>query len=72
MYESAIWAGVIIYLLVRLEVNFRRWLKHQEPLNQKQYKDLAKELANQVKVLDDKIQDLQGQINQVAVHKEFD
>lgn len=72
MYESAIWASVLVYLLVRVEINFRRWLKHQEPLNQKQYNDLMRDLASHVKVLDDRIQDLQGQINQVAVHKEFD
>ena len=58
---SIVWASVVVYLLVRLEINFKAWLAHQSPLNDRQAQELRA-----------KLDDLQNQINSLAVRKEFD
>lgn len=61
MFDSVIWAFVVLYLLWRLEVLYKNWLKNKEPLGQIQYKEL-----NQ------KISEMQIQVNSLAVQKEYD
>lgn len=58
---SIIWALVVLYLLWRLEVLYKDWLKKQQSLSDKQLEDLTKKLA-----------DLQGQINSLAIQKDYE
>lgn len=57
MAESIIWASLILYLLWRLEVNYRNWVKNQEPLADKQYKELK-----------DRIDQLQSHVNGLIIN----
>ena len=61
MYNALIWAGVVIYFLVRAELAFKAWLRHQEPLQLQHYNKLVARLD-----------DLQNQLNGLAVRKEYD
>lgn len=59
--SSAIWAGVVVLIVLKLEKNYRLWVKSKSPLASQQYQEFYARLD-----------DLQNQINSVAVRKEFD
>ena len=61
MIESAIWAGVTLYLLWRAELGFKSWLATKEPLRQAQYNELTEKVAK-----------LQSQVNTLSVQREID
>jgi len=58
---AAIWAGVVVYLLVRGERGFRDWLALKTPLNEEQAAKLTA-----------RIDDLQNQISRLSIDKDFD
>lgn len=60
MVSSAIWAAVVIYALVRGEIAYRDWLRHQSPLNEKQYKELTEELSS-----------LKNQVTKLSINQGF-
>lgn len=59
--SSTIWAGVVVLLILRIEKNYRDWVASKTPLAKQQYDEFTARLD-----------DLQNQINAVAMRKEFD
>ncbi len=60
MIVSLIWAIVLMYLMIRAEINFKAWLGLQKPLNQEQMDSLDK-----------RIKDLQSQVSRLSIDKEY-
>ncbi len=71
--SSAIWAGVVLYLLWRAETGFKSWLAHQAPLNKVQEEALSKRIAAQDARITSELDRIQNQVNGLALEsKNYD